>query len=250
MKQIVFLAILFLFSQITFAQIKVDEYPRTDSDSESARIDGFRVALQKAPESKGLIVIHSGENNEVLADALRDIKGMKLYLGITDGNPMSQRVFFKIIEGKPSLFKEFWIYPKESPTLKNELKTVNLDNLKTKYLFTSICAECEPTVPMLSTSAIHFELYANLLKQNPTYKGLIIIYPGSYSGWSRKQRYEAVLGYAIRYRDLLVKEYKISNRRFSIKVGKATIAKDMPIEAKFYIVPDKKISKTLSGKNL
>jgi hypothetical protein len=238
MKQILFLAILFLFSQTVFAQTKVVEYYRTDSDSEASRLDDYLVKLQKEPESKGLIVIYSGKDGRSLGNALQDIEGIKAFVNIRSGKSYSDRISFKIIEEAPPLFKEFWVYPKGLLLPKTELKSVNLDNLKTNYLYASVCAGCDPAVPSLSRDFVNLELYANLLKRYPNYSGLIIINLGSYEGWSRNELHQDALNYGINYRNSLVKDYKTSNK-ISLKVSKPLIKKNSPVWAKFYIVPKK-----------
>ncbi len=49
MKQIVLITILFLFSQTTFAQRKVQESERTNQELQKAHIDNFVVNLLKEP---------------------------------------------------------------------------------------------------------------------------------------------------------------------------------------------------------
>jgi hypothetical protein len=238
MKQIALIIILFLSLQITFAQIRVDEYERTDTETEASRIYDFLVKLEEEPESKGLIVIYSGKEGTNLGNALRDIEGIKTQVNVHNGKPNNERILFNVIEKAPSLYKEFWIYPKGSMLPKIELKSVNLDNLKTNYLYASVCASCDPAVPNLSKDFINLELFANLLKRYPNYSGLIIINQGSYEGWKWKELYQDALNYGINYRSSLVKEHKVRNK-ISIKIGKPVIRKNAPVVAKFYIVPKK-----------
>lgn len=232
MKPLFSLLFFVLFSQIAFAQTKVDEYEKTDSDSESIRIMDFVGNLRKEPESKGLIVIYSGENEKRLVDVLRHITGIKQYVE----RLYSNRIFFNIREGKKPLFKEFWIYPKDVAFPELEAKSINLDNLKSAYLYASICAVCEPQQLSLSSDFVDFDLYADLLKKYADYKGLIFITPSSQEGFGSKGFYKDALGYAVNYRNLLVKKYKINNKRIVIKIGKPT-GKDAWAFAKFFIVP-------------
>ncbi len=241
MKQIIFVVFL-VFSQITLAQTKVVEYEKTDSDSEAAQLDNFVVNLHKEPESKGLIVIYSGEKGKSLGNALRDNEGIKDYVNLRSGKLYSERILFNVIEKMPPLFKEFWIYPKGLMLPKTEVKSVNLENLKTNYLYASVCAECDPAVPSLSKDFVNLELYANLLRKYPNYTGLIFINSGSYEGGRKKELYQDALNYGISYRNSLLKKYKVSNK-ISIKISKPLIEKNAPIWAKFYIVP-KTVSKS------
>jgi len=239
MKQIGFLTILFLFSQTTLAQTKVQEYERTNVSLEKGRIDDFVVDLLKEPESKGLIVIYTGEKGQRLVEVHRDIKAIKNQLSYRLDKSNRNRIFFKISEGKSPLYKEFWIYPKNLELPKIEPKLVNLDGLKTNFHYVSVCASCEDTVEPLSTDFIDFELYANLLEQYPSYKSLIIIHPNTFDKWSRKEQYQDALNYAAVYRNILVKGHKISNKRITIRISKQLNDKNVPTLARIYIVPDK-----------
>ncbi len=239
MKQLVLITILFLFSQTTFAQIKVQEYERTNQDLEKARIDVFVVNLLKEPESKGLIVIYGGEKGQQLVAIHQDIKAIRNQLNFRLDKSDKDRIFFKISEGKPPLYKEFWIYPKGLELPRIEPKLVNLDSLKTNFHFASVCASCEDAIEPLSTDFIDFELYANLLRQYPGYKSLIVIYPNTFDRWSRKERYQDALNYAATYRNILVKGHKISNNRITIRIGKQPVDKNNPTLAVVYIIPDK-----------
>ena len=238
MKNLLLFILLLLFTQLSLAQTKIDEYEKTDSDSESGRIDAFLVNLLNEKESKGLIVIYSGENEEQIGNILRHIEGIKQYINFRghsiDQKNLAEKVSFKINKGKQPLFKEFWIYPKNIALPEIKERKLNLDNLKTKFLYASICASCEPAVPILSSDSANLEFYAELLKQYPNYTGLIIIHPDAYI--REKDSYNNALTYVIGYRNILTKEYKIDNKRISIKIAKP-VGEGTPVIAKFFIVP-------------
>lgn len=212
------LVTLLMFGQICFAQTLVDEYERTDSDSESARIDNFLTYLQNEPQSKGLIIINIGEKKEQIGIVQRHIEGIKQYVEVRTDKSLAERIFFKISGRKKLLSKELWIYPKylSLPELKIDF---DLSALKTKYLYGMICEICEPVVPSLSTSSADLESYAEILKKYPNYKSLIILYP-NYPEVSKKAAYQNALNYAADYRNLLTRDYKISNKRISIVIAK------------------------------
>lgn len=230
------LLLIFFISQITFAQTKVDEYEKIGSDAETGRIDNFLLNLRNEPENKGIIVIYSGESEERIGNILQHVEGIKQYVNLRDENLFAGKIFYQIKQGEQPLFKEFWIYPKNTAIPEIKEKPLNLDNLKTKYLYASICADCEPAVPELSTDIMNYEFYADLLKKYPDYTSSIIIYPFLNTDWSNADSYKNALTYAANYRNVLTKEYKISNKRIFIKISKP-FGKDAPTIAKFFIVP-------------
>ena len=162
--------VLLFFTQAFFAQTKIDEYERMGSDAESGRIDNFLMNLDKQPESRGLIIIYSGEKEERLGNILRLIEGIKQYIVFRDvhsrgAKTFTERVTFRIEKGKETLFKELWVYPKDIPLPEIEQPTLNLNNLKAKYLYASVCLDCEPAIPGLSSEWADFELYAELFNE-------------------------------------------------------------------------------------
>lgn len=73
LKQTVFLSLLFFLFQTSFAQTKIAEYGRLTTDAESARMDNLASALNQEPDSKGLIIIYSGKNNEGMGSILPEV---------------------------------------------------------------------------------------------------------------------------------------------------------------------------------
>jgi hypothetical protein len=238
MKKAFLLSLLFLLFQISFAQTKINEYGRIATDHESTRIDNFVVALEREPESKGLIIINSGKNSENIGNILRQIDGIKYHLSNEKGiNP--ERILFSVKEGGEQSSKELWIYSKDSPLPQLTLPKLDLSNITTKYLYGSVCVNCEPVVWSLSSDFISLASYANLLKEHPAYTGLIVIHQDSFQGSSKKKTYEYALQFVVDYRNELTKENKVDPKRISIKIAEP-IGKDSPMIAKFYIVPGKR----------
>lgn len=238
MNKAFLLSLILLLSQLSFAQTKIDEYGRIATDPESTRIDNFAAALGQKPESKGLIIINSGKNHENIGNILRQIDGIKYYLSNQRGiNP--ERIFFSVKEGGDRFSKELWIYPKESSLPKLTVPKLDLSNLKTKYLYGSVCSNCEPVVWSLSSDFISLTAYANLLKDYPNYTGLILIHPDSFQGLSKNKAYEYALQLVVDYRNELTKENKVNPKRISIKIAEP-LSKDSSMIANFYIVPGKK----------
>ena len=100
LKLSITILICLLFSQIaTFAQTKVDEYSEPDSDSESAYMDNFISKLYAEPESKGLIIIYSGDKKERIGNILNLKEGIRTYIHIRFGEKYNDRVSVVMAEG-------------------------------------------------------------------------------------------------------------------------------------------------------
>lgn len=233
--------LLFIFlaaaAQIAFGQIKFDEYERTDSDSESARIDNFLVALTQEPENKGLIVIYSGDNKERLGNILAFIEGVKLHLRFRKFD--AERISFLIAGGKQTLFKEMWLVPAtggRNPQI--EPIELNLNNLTGKYLYGWSCLDCEPVIPHLSNERKALTLYAEELKNNKNYHALIVVAEGTLPDGERSG-FLKPKNYARDLRKALVEEWKIDSRRVRIEFVKKAKG-DFMTAAGFYIIPESK----------
>lgn len=233
MKKILLYIILFAFSQTVFSQTKIDEYQKTDSDSESARLDNFFNFLNEKPESKGLIVIYCGENKTRLGNILAFQNNIKQWVSLSKNGEFDGRISFLIAEGKQPLYKELWIIAKgeSSPVIK--LADINLNNLKTKYLYAFVCLTCEPVVPLLSADVANTELYKKTLEENSGYEALIIIRP---SRSQEKIYLKEAKNFASEYRKNLTKNRKINKNRITIKIGNSS-GEYSAATAELYIIP-------------
>lgn len=237
MKQIFLLSLFLILAQTSIAQTKIDEYGRINTDSESSRMDNFAYALNQEPDSKGVIIINSGESNENIGNILRQIDGIKYYLSNLRGiNP--ERIFFSVKANGERFFKELWIYPKDLPLPELNSVKIDLTNLRTKYLYASTCPNCEPAVGSLSSDFINIESYVKLLKEYPNYSSLIIIHPSGSNVENKKEASKQALELVINYRKSLTKEYKIGGKRVFIKIAEP-LRKYSPTIVDFYIVPNK-----------
>ena len=201
MKTIFFcLLILIVFPQIVFTQTKIDEYGKTDSDSESARLDNFLYFLKDKPESKGLIVIYSGKNKERLGNILTFQNGMKWWMSLRAGKKFDDRISFLVTEGKQTLDKELWIISRGENLPEIKPVDLSLSNLKAKYLYAFVCLDCEPAVAGLSADVADTELYKRALEENANYDAEVIIRPSRSEG---RIYLKEAKGFASNYRKFL-----------------------------------------------
>jgi len=221
MKDLFLLTTFIIFSQVGFAQIKIDEYLRTDSDSEAARLDDFTIELIRQPESKGLIIIYVGENKSRLGNVLNFIEGIKSHFLFRQFD--YRKVDFVITESKEKFFKEFWIIPKGKNPPEVKALDFDLSNLQNPYYYAYACLDCEPAVPGLSIDSVSFRLYAEVLKENLQYKGLIIIYNGG-------------VKHITQIRKLLVEDYKVKGNQVKIRLEKRKNKVNFA-DANFYLIP-------------
>jgi hypothetical protein len=235
MKLLYFISLAFLLTQIALGQTKVDEYERTDSDSEGAHIHNLLTLLDKDRQSTALIVVYSGEGGKWLADALRDIDGIKAWIGLREGN-LRERITYQIAEKSPVLYKELWVYPDGVKPPTSNVQALDLGGLDAKYLWASGCADCDPSIPLLTRGFINLRSYADLLKRYPQYSGLIVLHPpASIRGWSKKQLHESTLEHVIRYRSSL-NDLGVGDR-VKIRIDRVSAKSGESIIASFYVVP-------------
>ena len=224
------LFLILLISQFVYGQTKFDEYEPIDSDSESARIDNFTHTLNENPESKGLIVVYSGDDLEQIGNITAYIEGAKYYIS-TFRAFEKDRISFVIGKGKTKLYKEFWILPDETTKPPIPLTEVNLNNLEGKFLYASSCIGCEPAVPALSNDRINLENYLRILTDNPKFEALVVIH--------RPRRDNDAGKYFMKRIKQLIKKEKIDSARIHIKSVKA---KENEVStADFYLISKKKI---------
>lgn len=224
MKKSFLLFLLLLVSQFVYGQSKFDEYERLDSDSESARLDNFLVALQQQPETGGLIVIYSGNNDERIGNITAYIEGAKRYM---EYRGINHRISFSIGEGKTKLYKELWILPDDTKKPPIESKEINLNNLKGRILYASSCIGCDPATPDLRNDGIDFESYLKVLSDNLTYKSLIVIHRSDNESGKDHIKNLRNLG----------KKLKIDSKRIQIKFVKDRIEL---ARADFYLISENK----------
>jgi hypothetical protein len=207
--------VLLLAYQGVFAQTKIDEYWNENSDRESARIDNLLMSLQQDPESKGLIVIYSGEKKEQLGNILGQIEGIKEWIKRRKIDP--QRISFIVTQGKDWLFKELWIAKKGEEFPEFKPLDFDLSKVNEKYLYAKKCLFCEPTVPILDASNVDESLFGEILSKNNRLKGMIAVS-------------KDYLKYAIDFRKRLMKKFNLDVSQISIRITSDDIVH-------FYIAP-------------
>lgn len=229
---IVFLLISLISFQSAFAQTVFDEYKKTDSDSESSRLDNFLIKLQDEPQSRGLIIQFVKSKKASFGNLSRHIKGVREYLKIR-GDLDLQRYSIQIKEGEPR--KQLWIYPKDVELPKSDLFEFSIDDEKLPFHYGQTCVDCSPAVLLLSWNYIDFEHYSNFIKANDNYKALVIIEQFKIDQWTKEDSYQNAIKNVIEYRKLLVEDYKIPKSKVKIIIKKLSIEKESGGTANFYI---------------
>lgn len=227
MKLFLSFLIALLFVQITLAQTQTQAYKLAEYDrvgvgcTEFFRMLDFTEEISKQNGNRGLIVIYSGDKRERFGNVLSHISGTKEYLNSWMKFP-SEKVIYVIAEGKKLFDKELWIIPEGAKLPDFESASFDWDNLKTKYLYSETCFQCEPSYPLLTTFQSGFDEYVNILKKHPEYTGLLTV-----------NNFEDLF-YA---KSLLMKEYKLSKNRFTIQFAKKIKGDEYSIAVNLYIVP-------------
>lgn len=116
---------------------------------------------------------------------------------------------------------------------------LEITNPAAKFLYASFCAGCEPAVQSLSYDYVSVKSFAELLKEYPENKALIIIRTDSGKEINKQRSYQNALELAADFRKNLTENYKISSQKITIKIGKPA-GQESPMTVDFYIVPDNK----------
>jgi hypothetical protein len=210
-----------LFAQDQPKSYKYAEYesPRGGSCDEFFRVADFLEKIEKE-NAKGLIIIYSGDSRQRMGNLLAYTSGAKRFLAEWMQLP-SDRVSFVIADGKNLFNEEFWIIPQNAKP--PEIKQANFDwtKLETKYLFSQSCVNCTPSYGLLTPTQPGYQEYANVLMENPDYKGLITVG----SNFALKE-----------IRKILLKNYKLPQNRFAIQVIKSKNEAESMTE-NFFIIP-------------
>lgn len=211
-----------IFAQMQKAAYKLAEYesPQGSSCDEYFRMIDFLEKINQEKDSKGLVVIYSGDSSERYGNLLAYISGAEKYLTKNMG-VVPDKVSFVIAEGKSLFNEEFWIIPQNSETPKIRLASWDSAKLQKKYYFSQTCVVCEPSYYLLTSFQPNYQEYAAILKKNPKYKGLIV---GS--------NFESLMV----IRKTLVREHKLSKERFSLQIKKGRKGKSNLTEG-LYIIP-------------
>lgn len=158
MKKVLSFLLILLISQVVFAQNPNEAYKVAEFETnggggcdEYFRIVYLLEEMNKHKESKGVIVIYSGDSKKRFGSILAYVSGAKKYLPSWMEIP-TDKISFVIAEGKNLFNEEFWIVPKNAKF--PDIKPFDFDwsNLKAKYHFSYTCLDCEPSYPFLVVS--------------------------------------------------------------------------------------------------
>lgn len=238
-KLILFLLLLFAFQSI-FAQnqaeaYKIAEYERNGGGSceEFFRIYDLIERIKQDEESRGLIVIYSGNDNKRFGNILAYISGVKESIPYYYKVP-SDKISFIIAKGKSFFNEEFWIIPKDAKFPEIENDNFDFSNLNSKFLFSETCLICEPSYQRLTSFQEGLNEYAEVLKKHKNYQALIEIeYEG---GQWEKANLKQVRTFAAYYRTELTKKHGIENQRVTIKINKS-LKEESSSTVNFFIMP-------------
>ncbi len=225
MKKILALLIVLLISQIIFAQ--TEAYKFTDFVGLGGGCDGnshyanFEYELAQNSESKGLVVIYTGEKKERFGNISAYANNVKQYVKYyTKISP--ERVDVIILEGKTFFAHEFWVIPKDAKSPYTESYEFEWSKIQERYYFSHTCLQCEPSYPLITDFQPNFEGFAKILKQYRNYKGQIIV--NNY--WELAN-----------VRSRLTKNKKLPRNRYSIQIRKKKKTEDDSISIDLYLVP-------------
>ena len=142
MKKILAILLIFVASQICFAQAEAYKFAEYNQNGGGGCNEYFRLLdfaqKLKQEESNGLIAIYADSKSERFGNVLAYVAGAKRYLTDWLGLP-PEKVSFVISFGKSQFAEEFWIIPQNAQ--KPELPKFDFDwgSLDNKYHFSQTC---------------------------------------------------------------------------------------------------------------
>lgn len=218
---VVFSAFLILFSQTFFAQTKIAESAGGDCEAGGNELNKLIEHLKQNPEASGFIIVHSGKTRERLGNILAFIERVEYETNFRLGD--KGKISVAVIEGKKTLYMEFWSIPKgKNKPEAREIK-IELNNLKEKYFYADMCIDCCSFSPSIYRE--NFKPYIEALKKNPTYRALIVVHTESIH-WGERMKED------------LVEKYKLNSDQIIVELGE-NYELFHPVYD-FYIIPQKK----------
>jgi hypothetical protein len=158
---------------------KIDEYEELNTDDEAARLDVLVERLSKDPDVRGCILSYSRPGLE-RGSYLRRIYGIARYLTESRGIEANRIL---LVDGgyKDSSATELWLVPQgEAPPPTAPTRVAPRVDLTAPYKFDEECLECGPAVALdLYGLDEGLRFYAEVLRDNPTSRALIIVRPGT-----------------------------------------------------------------------
>ncbi|HRH44487.1 MAG TPA: hypothetical protein PKY82_22820 [Pyrinomonadaceae bacterium] len=225
MKKTLAMLFVLIISQIIFAQTKIDEYERLNSDAESGRLTMLHSYILESPNSKGQILIYPKEKTP-LGKILRHIYGIRAYTGLDNSS-----LIIETGRERKKPFNEIWLIKEGEKKI--SINSVSYedklnDKIKKKTLFDRECILCEPTVDLdqyIFRQGLDY--FAKALKANPKASALIEIATVQYLSETKKERRELIA----KIYNSLVKKHLIKQSRIKIEF----IGSD---NASFYLIPN------------
>lgn len=192
---------------------KIDEYGGDlDTDDEAARLDQLVALLSKDHNKRGCILSYSSPR-VVRGHYLRRIYGIVRYLTEARGIEANRIL---LIDGgyKESSATELWLVSAGyAPTPKPSRAPPQI-NFSVPYKFDEECLECGPAVALYLYGLDEgLRFYAEVLRDNPTCRALIIVRPGT-GDVNRRD----VVTEARQTKRRLVSQHEIEANRISIRL--------------------------------
>lgn len=183
---------------------KVDDFQFLDSDSESARLDGFAIELEKESLSRGYIISYN-QRDIPPGRFLRRIYGDKRYL--VEGRGIEASRIVVINGGYRGEFRtELWLVPNGGSPPKPTPTVFDVSN-RLPLKFDHDCLICEPAVFIdLLIFREGLEYYAEELRARPKSRARILIHANNPR--------QANKGLALA-RNTLIKKYQIEPSRIT-----------------------------------
>ena len=219
---------------------KFEEFGALSADDASARLDAFAVEIGEQKNLRGYIVGFR-EKQTPIGNLLRHTYGYRDYLVNKRGVlPDMVRVETGGVREKETV--ELWLAPNDAPP---PVPVFNLQvHTKATLLIDGISfgAGCLPEYTLaLYELDDGLRFYADVLRENPSSNGLIIIYP------SRRISSRRAITIARHMKATLVKKYKIEAIRLVTKIGSRH--RGCP-ESELWIMPVGKLARLTLGKVL
>jgi hypothetical protein len=166
-----------------------------------------------------LIIVFRGTASERYGNLLGYVSGAGGWVA-QHGVPAS-KINYVIAEGKAFAEEEYWIIPNGSEPPSFTPAQLDWKELRAPYLFSYTCTTCEPSYPELGLAQPHYEGFAQVLRDNPDYRGRIEV--NNYTELAE-------------VRQELTGNLRIPRTQYSIKIKKKIKGSDADT-SELYIIP-------------
>lgn len=199
---------------------KFDEGAVQGGCREYGRLAWFMEEMMiRQKDARGLIIVFRGNNAGRFGNLLGYVAGAGGW--VADHGVPANRISFVLAEGKTFADEEYWIIPNGADPPDFTSAQFDWKSLSVKYLFSTTCTSCEPSYPELGLAQPYYEGFAQVLRENPNYRGRVEV-----------NNYRDL----VEVRKKLTGEMKIARTRYSIAIKKKD-GRDDPDGNDLYIIP-------------